>query len=352
MGPVGSWRPLALGLGLALGLAVAPVPGPGLRPRRAGEPPCPSCSAAPLAPSLERAVLLELAKQQILRGLRLPAPPPPRAPPPPEALAVALRRLRSHPEPRDRGAETISFAEPDATGASSASSRPACGTTLTFALSSPGGRRAQLLQARLWLYLRPAGPPRPGPPLRVFLRGPSGRTLLAERRPGAPGWHGLPLRVGRLGAAPGGWRLELELDCGGAHRPRAPRPLRLDTAGGRRRRRVPACAPDSDLCCRRHRFVDFRELGWGGWILQPEGYTMNYCAGQCPLHLAGSPGLAASFHAALLSLLKANRAPAPAAQSCCVPTARRPLSLLYLDPSGSVVKADVPDMVVEACGCS
>uniref|UniRef100_A0A6I8N4W5 Inhibin subunit beta E n=1 Tax=Ornithorhynchus anatinus TaxID=9258 RepID=A0A6I8N4W5_ORNAN len=326
------------------------------------EPPCPSCSAAPLAPSLERAVLLELAKQQILRGLRLPAPPPPRAPPPPEALAVALRRLRSHPEPRDH-----------ATGASSASSRPACGTTLTFALSSPGGRRAQLLQARLWLYLRPAGPPRPGPPLRVFLRGPSGRTLLAERRPGAPGWHGLPLRVGRLGAAPGGWRLELELDCGGAHRPRAPRPLRLDTAGGRRpflvsragpgvrgaagaggrsRRRVPACAPDSDLCCRRHRFVDFRELGWGGWILQPEGYTMNYCAGQCPLHLAGSPGLAASFHAALLSLLKANRAPAPAAQSCCVPTARRPLSLLYLDPSGSVVKADVPDMVVEACGCS
>ena len=68
-------------------------------------------------------------------------------------------------------------------------------------------------------------------------------------------------------------------------------------------------------------------------------------------HLAGSPGIAASFHSAVFSLLKANN-PWPLGTSCCVPTARRPLSLLYLDRDGNVVKTDVPDMVVEACGCS
>lgn len=80
---------------------------------------------------------------------------------------------------------------------------------------------------------------------------------------------------------------------------------------------------------------------------------MNFCTGQCPLHVAGIPGIAASFHTAVLNLLKANTATGTTeGGSCCVPTAQKPLSLLYYDRDSNIVKTDIPDMVVEACGCS
>ncbi|KFO93746.1 Inhibin beta C chain, partial [Buceros rhinoceros silvestris] len=96
---------------------------------------------------------------------------------------------------------------------------------------------------------------------------------------------------------------------------------------------------------------DFKEIGWEDWIIQPQGYPMNYCAGLCPRHVAGTPGLAASFHTAVLNLIKANNAEA-AGDSCCVPTQRRPLSLLYYDRDSNIVKTDIPDMIVDACGCT
>lgn len=111
------------------------------------------------------------------------------------------------------------------------------------------------------------------------------------------------------------------------------------------------CSGDSRMCCRKEFFVDFKEIGWEDWIIQPEGYHMNYCAGLCPLHMAGIPGLAASFHTAVLNLIKANNADA-AVDSCCVPTQRRPLSLLYYDRDSNIVKTDIPDMIVDACGCT
>lgn len=107
------------------------------------------------------------------------------------------------------------------------------------------------------------------------------------------------------------------------------------------------------MCCRQEFFVDFREIGWHDWIIQPEGYAMNFCTGQCPLHVAGMPGFSASFHTAVLNLLKVNTAAGTTGGgSCCVPTVRRPLSLLYYDRDSNIVKTDIPDMVVEACGCS
>jgi inhibin beta len=139
---------------------------------------------------------------------------------------------------------------------------------------------------------------------------------------------------------------------GAAHRPFVAVRVRV---GGRHRvrRRGIDCQGGSRMCCRQEFFVDFREIGWHDWIIQPEGYAMNFCTGQCPLHVAGMPGIAASFHTAVLNLLKANTAAGTAGGgSCCVPTARRPLSLLYYDRDSNIVKTDIPDMVVEACGCS
>lgn len=111
------------------------------------------------------------------------------------------------------------------------------------------------------------------------------------------------------------------------------------------------CGADSRMCCRKEFFVDFKEIGWEDWIIQPEGYHMNYCVGLCPMHMAGIPGLAASFHTAVLNLIKANNADA-AVDSCCVPTQRRPLSLLYYDRDSNIIKTDIPDMIVDACGCT
>lgn len=139
---------------------------------------------------------------------------------------------------------------------------------------------------------------------------------------------------------------------GASHRPFVAARVRV---GGKHRVRRHGidCQSGSRMCCRQEFFVDFREIGWHDWIIQPEGYAMNFCTGQCPLHVAGMPGIAASFHTAVLNLLKANTATGTTGGgSCCVPTARRPLSLLYYDRDSNIVKTDIPDMVVEACGCS
>lgn len=242
---------------------------------------------------------------------------------------------------------------------------------LTFHLSTP--QFHHLYYARLWLHVLPTLPGTLY--VKIFHWGlrrkhQGSRTLLAEHQMTTPGWHALALPSSGLRGEESGV-LKLQLDCrpleGNNSAARPPRRL-LDTTGdqrpflelkiqpnepgaGRTRRRTPTCEPETPLCCRRDHYVDFQELGWRDWILQPEGYQLNYCSGQCPPHLAGSPGIAASFHSAVFNLLKANN-PWPLGTSCCVPTARRPLSILYLDRDGNVVKTDVPDMVVEACGCS
>lgn len=325
---------------------------------------CSSCGNPTLTPHVERALVLELAKQQILKGLQLPGRPRVTHPPPQAVLSRALRRLRLGSAAPAHREEVLSFANRTDPAAST------CSSALTFPLVT--ARSRHLRRARLWLHVLPTLPATLH--LRIFRRGPRSRRhrhrpLLAQHRVTAPGWHALTLpSSGLWDEQPG--VLKLQLDCsleGNSTAFLQPLPL-LDMAGdqrpflelktrpsgsraGRVKRRKPTCESETPLCCRRDHYVDFRELGWRDWILQPEGYQLNYCSGQCPPHLAGSPGIAASFHSAVFNLLKANN-PWPKTTSCCVPTARRPLSLLYLDGNGNVVKTDVPDMVVEACGCS
>ncbi|XP_045645911.1 inhibin beta E chain [Ursus americanus] len=326
---------------------------------------CPSCGGPTPAPQAERALVLELAKQQILEGLHLTSRPRITHPPPQAALTRALRRLQPGSVAPADGEEVISFAT------ITDSPTSACSSVLAFHLSAAQSHR--LDHARLWLHVLPTLPGTLH--LRIFRRSPrrrhqGSRTLLAEHQMTVPGWHALTLPSSGLRAEESAV-LKLQLNCRllEGNSTCAQQPLRLlDTAGdqrpflelkirpnepgaGRARRRTPTCEPETPLCCRRDHYVDFQELGWRDWILQPEGYQLNYCSGQCPPHLAGSPGIAASFHSAVFSILKANN-PWPLGTSCCVPTARRPLSLLYLDRDGNVVKTDVPDMVVEACGCS
>ncbi|XP_006859531.1 PREDICTED: inhibin beta E chain [Chrysochloris asiatica] len=327
---------------------------------------CPSCGSPTLAPQAERALVLELAKQQILQGLHLTSRPRIIHPPPQAALTRALRRLQPGSVSPVNGEEVISFAT------ITDSSVSTCSSMLTFHLST--SRVHHLYHVRLWLYVLPTFPGTLY--LRIIQwsarrRQQGSHILLAEHKMNTPGWHSLTLPSSGLRNEDSGI-LKLQLDCrtipgnnstaarlqqrfldiAGDQRPFLELKIQANELGASRvRRRTPTCEPETPLCCRRDHYVDFQELGWRDWILQPEGYQLNYCNGQCPQHLAGSPGIAASFHSAVFTLLKANN-PWPSDTSCCVPTIRRPLSLLYLDHNGNVVKTDVPDMVVEACGCS
>lgn len=215
----------------------------------------------------------------------------------------------------------------------------------------------EIVEAQLWLPLRA-----PSANVTLQVMGPDG-TALSTRRlaAGTGGWHTFTLPPG-LHSLPS---LHLALHCHGCLHPDgarllSPGPARRPFVAARAQARVRGrrvgkrslhCAPDSALCCLQDYYVDFRAIGWHDWIIKPEGYQLNYCVGQCPLHVAGSPGMAASFHSAVLNLVKANSI-AGAGHACCVPTHRQPLSVLYFDRGSNIVKTDIPDMIVEACGCS
>uniref|UniRef100_A0A7M4F7Y7 Inhibin subunit beta C n=1 Tax=Crocodylus porosus TaxID=8502 RepID=A0A7M4F7Y7_CROPO len=306
---------------------------------------CPGCGVPTPAPG---PALLELAKRQLLDRLHLSERPNVTRAVPRAAVASALRRL--HPG-RAQGYEIVSFAEtgPYTTGT--------LVPELRFELSQAPARDVEIVEAQLWLPLRA-----PGANVTLQVMGPDG-TALSTRRLAAgtggwltfslpPGLHGLPsLHLALLchGCThPDGTRL---LSPGPARRPFVVARAQARARGRRVGKRSLRCAPDSALCCLQDYYVDFRNIGWHDWIIKPEGYQLNYCVGQCPLHVAGSPGMAASFHSAVLNLVKANSI-AGAGHACCVPTHRRPLSVLYFDRGSNIVKTDIPDMIVEACGCS
>ncbi|NXK69886.1 INHBC protein, partial [Sylvietta virens] len=340
---------------------------------------CPACGVAALAPGAQRDALLALAKQSILAKLRLPARPDVPQPPSRGALLTALRRMRAQSSdtaaafpgmlrdgrvPARPGMglqeyEMLSFAE---SGSSTSHS-----VHLHFRFSQEVAGSTEILQATLYLFW--AAPGRGAQPVtvRLLLPDPAGTntTVASETRLEVQrsGWTTLDIGAAvrslfgqdtpRLTVeleVPEGWGSPLPSNHSDSHWPfvvakaQARKPHRVH-------RRGVDCGADSRMCCRREFFVDFKEIGWEDWIIQPGGYHMNYCSGLCPLHVAGIPGLAASFHTAVLNRIKAASA-AAAADSCCVPTQRRPLSLLYYDRDSNIVKTDIPDMIVDSCGCT
>ena len=44
-------------------------------------------------------------------------------------------------------------------------------------------------------------------------------------------------------------------------------------------------AAKTSICCREHFYVNFTHIGWDNWILQPSGYSANYCKGMHSIHL-------------------------------------------------------------------
>ncbi|KAM9671689.1 inhibin beta C chain [Trichechus inunguis] len=326
---------------------------------------CPACGGPTLDLESQRELLLDLAKRSILDKLHLSQRPTLSRPVSRAALRTVLQRLHGPPQGappeanRAQDYEIISFAD---TGLSTINQ-----TRLDFHLSNRTAGVMEVQQASLMFFVQLLPNASGTLKMKVLVSGSHNTNLtLATRRlleVDASGWYQLLLGPDAQAAYSQG-HLTLELVpegqaaqgsvilLGAAHRPFVAARVRVEGKLRVRRRGID-CQGGSSMCCRQEFFVDFREIGWHDWIIQPEGYAMNFCTGQCPLHVAGMPGIAASFHTAVLNLLKANTVAGTAGGgSCCVPTTRRPLSLLYYDRDSNIVKTDIPDMVVEACGCS
>lgn len=99
-------------------------------------------------------------------------------------------------------------------------------------------------------------------------------------------------------------------------------------------------------CSRHDLWVDFNQLSFGAWVVQPKRFNAGICRGDCPNPL--SRLFYPTNHAMLLSLLheRGNAIQQPS----CVPVRLRPLDLLYYDRRDLVIKRH-QGMQVEECGC-
>lgn len=120
----------------------------------------------------------------------------------------------------------------------------------------------------------------------------------------------------------------------------------------RRAKRSGLCESKSTMCCKESLYVNFTDIGWGDWILAPEGYYANFCRGSCV-----EVGVSKISHYATVIQRLQNKAQLSAAQlsqlsTCCTATKLSPMSLLYTTVEGAIAYNLLPNMVVDSCGCT
>ncbi|NWX14115.1 BMP2A protein, partial [Aegotheles bennettii] len=112
---------------------------------------------------------------------------------------------------------------------------------------------------------------------------------------------------------------------------------------------VPSAKSQVTMCHRRELYVDFRAIGWSGWIIYPSGYNAFYCRGSCLFPLGES--LNATNHATVQSIVHTLKLSQDVSTPCCVPDELKSLNLLYFDDKENVVLKNYKDMVATRCGC-
>ncbi|KAF7262012.1 hypothetical protein EG68_00752 [Paragonimus skrjabini miyazakii] len=114
------------------------------------------------------------------------------------------------------------------------------------------------------------------------------------------------------------------------------------------------CQPNGHqfTCCTQHLPIKFSEIGWEKWIVFPTHVDINYCRGSC--QATGSR----STHYEVLDLLhqknisRLGGTKRQSIQSCCFPTRRNSLSILYVDAEQEVRMHVLHNLIVLGCGCS
>lgn len=108
----------------------------------------------------------------------------------------------------------------------------------------------------------------------------------------------------------------------------------------RRPRRAIECHPKMKQCCRESLYVNFTEIHWNDWIVEPKGYDANYCRGSCH-------GLSVPIYGYVTVIQRVK----PSKKICCSPKSFTPLTILYQDDN-NIYKKALSGMSVEECGCS
>ncbi|XP_023699114.1 nodal homolog 2-A-like [Paramormyrops kingsleyae] len=122
---------------------------------------------------------------------------------------------------------------------------------------------------------------------------------------------------------------------------------RVRAAGGPVVTPPPAETSQRPLCRKVDMWVDFDQIGWNEWIVYPKRYNAFRCEGECPTPVDES--FKPTNHAYMQSLLKLYH-PERVACPSCVPIRLSPLSMLYYENEGVVLRHH-EDMIVEECGC-
>uniref|UniRef100_A0A673B127 Inhibin subunit beta B n=1 Tax=Sphaeramia orbicularis TaxID=375764 RepID=A0A673B127_9TELE len=328
--------------------------------------------------------LMETVKRHILGRLQMRERPNITHPVPKAAMVTALRKLHAgklredgrveipsldgHPmsnkeELLEDTSEIISFAEKDDIVTSQSS--------LFFLISSEGNPNLYVSQATLWLYFKLVPPSSPLLEVRVRRKvtvkvyyqepGLASKWNLVEKRVELKrsGWRTFALTDAvRLVFEKGDRRQNLDVRCEGCeadacrtgrswwcgarqadgkHRIRK-RGLECD---GRRRPLLPPAVLHR-LPAHRLERLDHRAVGVLWELLR----------GNCPAYMAGVPGSASSFHTAVVNQYRMRGMSPGSMNSCCIPTKLSTMSMLYFDDEYNIVKRDVPNMIVEECGCA
>ncbi|NXC49509.1 GDF9 factor, partial [Penelope pileata] len=101
--------------------------------------------------------------------------------------------------------------------------------------------------------------------------------------------------------------------------------------------------------CELHSFrLSFSQLKWDKWIIAPHRYSPQYCKGDCPRavgHRYGSP-----VHTMVQNIIY-EKLDSSVPKPSCVPAEYSPLSVLTIEPDGSIVYKEYEDMIATKCTC-
>ncbi|XP_060033971.1 growth/differentiation factor 9 isoform X2 [Erinaceus europaeus] len=101
--------------------------------------------------------------------------------------------------------------------------------------------------------------------------------------------------------------------------------------------------------CELHDFrLSFSQLKWDDWIVAPHRYNPQYCKGECPRavgHRYGSP-----VHTMVQNIIY-EKLDSSVPKPSCVPAKYSPLSVLTIEPDGSIAYKEYEDMIATKCTC-
>ncbi|XP_062979113.1 inhibin beta C chain-like [Elgaria multicarinata webbii] len=318
---------------------------------------CPPCiTGNAIEEELLGMLLSEIAKEMILSRLRLKERPNVTFPASGYNVQEALKKLDTQEDPHQNSRvegqvyKQLSFAKP---GRSLFN-----GIRLHFGCRLQEGRNIELLQASLYFFWPLNSQPSQRVTVRLLLPMPNGSnlTLIGEKELELKekGWS--TLEVGSVFQACFSQGHEvLTVDLETESQQELPllltnmsshQPFRIvearELAVHQLHRRELECDRRS-RCCKKSFYISFKDVGWDGWIVAPLGFHTNYCTTLC------EENIAPSVHDFLSNFV--DRIAHRNKSSHCVPTAFKPLSLLYI-MDDSIVFSSIPDMIVEDCSCS